>query len=111
MSEEVDPPCAIYDPAGLGCGAEADGLPQCAMCGHPHSAHTVTRQLVEVTHDVRCAKTGNLVESQPTGERAWLILHECGEWTWEDANYCAHCGQEVEAVEDEDESCCEDDDE
>lgn len=34
-----DPPCGVYDPAGEGAGAEADGHPQCATCGHPKSAH------------------------------------------------------------------------
>lgn len=36
---EVDPPCDEYDPAGSGAGAEEDGHPQCAMCGHPKSLH------------------------------------------------------------------------
>ncbi len=34
-----DPPCKDYDPAGLGAGAEGDGLTQCANCGHTANAH------------------------------------------------------------------------
>ncbi len=90
---EGDPPCAEYDSAGAGAGVEHDGLPQCAACGHPYSAHPPQRQLVEVANEVRCSKTGKLVESEPTGERKWIILHACGEWTWEDANFCGHCGK------------------
>ena len=34
-----EPPCDEYDPAGPGAGVEADGFPQCAMCGWPKKAH------------------------------------------------------------------------
>lgn len=54
------------------------------------------RRLVEVSHEARCPKTGELIESTPTGERKWIILHTCGEWTWEDANFCGGCGKRLE---------------
>lgn len=88
-------PCEQYDDAGLGAGAEQDGLTQCATCGYSYSVHEDQPQLVEVAHVTHCPQTGEQVEARPTGERAWIVRHACGEWTWEDANFCAHCGEEL----------------
>ena len=35
------------------------------------------------------------VEGQP-GTDAWLILHKCGAYTWEDGNYCVGCGAKLD---------------
>jgi hypothetical protein len=43
---EGDTPCDEYDPAGIGAGVEADGFPQCAMCGFSKSEHGVAEGAV-----------------------------------------------------------------
>lgn len=39
ITDEYEPPCDEYDPAGIGGGLAWDGQVYCAMCGWSRSAH------------------------------------------------------------------------
>lgn len=41
---------------------------------------------------------GHLVKAEPTGELDAMILHRCGEYTWESGNYCIECGMPLRAT-------------
>lgn len=50
------------------------------------------RKLVDSYTASFCAN-GHVVEgSQVYQGKAWVIMHSCGNWTWEDGNYCTCCG-------------------
>lgn len=53
----------------------------------------VVRRWVRPVFGVFCSTTGEMVEADHEGEPEAQILHDCGQWTWENANYCVHCGK------------------
>lgn len=39
---------------------------------------------------------GHVVEAEAGGMASQIRCGCCNQWTWEEANYCAHCGQPLE---------------
>jgi len=52
------------------------------------------RILVRRTSLSVCEK-GDVVSERDTGEDAWMFIHACGEYTWEDQNFCINCGKSL----------------
>ncbi len=44
---------------------------------------------------------GHVASEKETGVEAWMILCSCGEYTWEDGNYCIMCGVKLKEIVDE----------
>jgi len=42
---------------------------------------------------------GHIASAQDTGVDAWMIVCACGEYTWEDGNFCIMCGIKLKEKE------------
>lgn len=56
-----------------------------------------SRRLVPVATLEVCYDGHVVTEQRQGNEDAWQVLHECGGWTFEDGNYCGHCGKRQDA--------------
>jgi CDGSH-type Zn-finger protein len=47
-----------------------------------------------------CVDSGHVASQKDLGE-AWMVLCACGEYTWEDGNFCIMCGVKLKADKDD----------
>ncbi len=54
------------------------------------------KKLTTVVYDIEICENGHISYQEGSKQEMTLILHKCGDYTYEDANFCSWCGYELD---------------
>jgi len=53
------------------------------------------KKLTTVVYDLEICENGHITPKEGSKREMTLIKHKCGDYTYEDANFCSWCGSEL----------------